>query len=56
MIARLRNSGWLLCLATLMGSALLAGCEVAQENWPAAIACGVPMVGIAAALAVKLTQ
>jgi hypothetical protein len=55
-IARLRRSGWLLCLAALMGSALLAGCEVALEHWPAAIACGVPMVGIAATLAVKLTQ
>jgi len=54
-IARLRRASWLLCVAAVMGSALFAGCEVAQANWTGAIACGVVMVGMAAALVVKLS-
>lgn len=56
MLDRLRNSAWFLCVAALMGSAMLVGCEVAQEKKGCAVACGIIMVIAAAALVVKLTQ
>ena len=55
MIARLRRAGWFLCIAALMGSAMLVGCEVAQEKKGCAVACGIIMVIAAAALVVKLS-
>jgi len=56
MLDRARRSGWLLCLAAVVGSALFAGCEVAKEKTGCAIAAGVVLVLAAAALVVRLAQ
>ncbi len=56
MLGKYRRWAWCACDAALMGSALYAGCEVAQGDWAAAVANGVVMVGTAAALVLKLTQ
>jgi hypothetical protein len=56
MLSRLRRAAWCGIVATLMGSALFAGCEVAQSNWPGAIAYGAVMCAAAVPLVLKLTQ
>ena len=56
MLDRARRSGWLLCLAAVMGSALFAGCEIAKDRKGCALAAGVVLVLAAAALVVRLTQ